>query len=926
MFPSINFLIEDTPSTQCLAGFICANETFISIYGVIFTLLISLAVYIYGLENESKRTVLISDSEIGQIIRDSIVCFSVCFLAIGPLYSFVNFVLLAYLLLKIRDAFKCVVNFNKDELSAEQAVAKYKHRIIFEKLKSFRDIEIRNKEISSFLDKKGVERILFEDDLKNYDVIRSKKKGYIEEINFENFFTRTINTDLKSENDKQYYIPFQIAVGNQVKFDDVLIGIKKTEKDGMSTSTSYDERKILSAISITDSIGPGDYLGAETQSFFQEMFQFISQQNFKSLEHKLEDFSKFVDLVVVKPDEYTDIVQFINDNTILPLQKHAFKIGDFDTLRKITAFSLQYSYKTIHENLNKSFKIFFRNLNLAFYESFNIKKIETRNSFYEMFFRWLHELSRYSIIPKLERGDVSYQNYALDILSVYNSMLKIAYDKKDIKIFELTLDSLNNSFSKESYHLDENGDVELVIKNKKAVIFGFTSWLYKYYDVRKNEDFYKSILNKLLSTLTKDRNFVDRLDNLNYYISVYLRTSAISKDRNLDSISFGWESWDAPEGVVYSITIDSDLKKLLIDRLIYVFISEPNIVINIQEGNYDQDLSTLKKNSQFDILKEKTPDSFFASSGLSLEKFDSVREAVYSTIEVINKKYEEDEKSNLIKQPLDEEKFNKFTIENIKSYQSSRVLNRIGKFVQNPIIQNEFFGYSTLLNKEQFVKKTNVHYVNQDEYGESLSRAEDNKILEKIIEKNKSGIKDINTKNLIEYLSFSNFDFIVIWTKNNFNLEQYDSGGKFKPYWLEEKKRTKDGLYYQGSIDKKKVYTVYQPENQERYKDTIFLFNANAFLIKEFKPDVEAWEDKGDILTAEMSDNSLFLQVKGLSNSENDRKSIIKKSMKNKKIEEVDGSVKDEELKTKVVLKFFKALDVESIKLNEDDVEIIRVN
>ncbi len=64
------YLIQNIDPQTCLAGLVCANDTFITIYGVIFTIVISLGVYIYGLQNREEKITLLKNTDIKGVIKN----------------------------------------------------------------------------------------------------------------------------------------------------------------------------------------------------------------------------------------------------------------------------------------------------------------------------------------------------------------------------------------------------------------------------------------------------------------------------------------------------------------------------------------------------------------------------------------------------------------------------------------------------------------------------------------------------------------------------------------------------------------------------------------------------------------------------------------------------------------------------------------
>lgn len=904
----------------CLWGFVCANETFISIYGVIFTIVISLGVYIYGLQDKSEKITLLKNTNIKKVITNCLGFFALSFIAFpSPFYEFVNFILVASLLLSIFDSFKEVFKFNENELSGERAVRKFKEGVIQEKLVAFEELKIKNDALTKTLQDKNIERFLLRDNDDSYNLIRSQKTGFITNVDLEILFSGEINSKTTGLKDPSYYIPYSIASGNQIGFDDVILGIKKEEKGTNTNLVNYDN--LRSFISIKDEFdNPLSYLQAEIRSYYPEMFSFITLGNSKALELKLEEFSKFVNLLIKKTDSYSEIIQFINDDIIFPLQKYAFKNGDVDTIRKITSFSLQYLYESVHNKLIQTFNIFLRNLSNAFYESSKMAEKSSRDDFHEVYFRWFSELSKYSIKPKLQKNDSSYSEYAIAILSATNGMLKIAFDNKDEDLLNKTLFFLNNSFVRDSYEHEELPVLEEIITTKKAVIFGFTSWVYKYYEQRKNDPFYKTALNQLFLALRKENfyHYSNIPDDLNYYLATYIKASEIS-----DKSSFSWDTWGMPEGRVYTITIRGDLKNLLIDRLLDVTVKNKDLEIQVKGKNYNDELALLKENSEFDPFKNKTLESFYSTSGITEDEFGVVKSKVHSIFKIISEKYDEDVRINLIEQPLDEAKFTNFGKENFNSYAKSRVMFRISNFIKDSVKRKSGFGYNILLHKEQFVVETNIHYTNDDQFGENLARSEDNKILEAIYKKftkipplAKEKIGEVVSKN-------KNIKSIVLWTNNYFNIQDTNQGN-FRPHWQDQGSKMDKGSYYQGSLDGVDVYMVYRFDEHKSYPDTLFAFEKEAFSMKEFELEMEPI-DNVQTKIFNGNDTSVHLSVTNLSDLEDERVKIVEKWISDDPTEVIDKDAKITELKTNVVFKFFKGIDTEDLSVNQDKVKIFEL-
>jgi hypothetical protein len=380
-----------------------------------------------------------------------------------------------------------------------------------------------------------------------------------------------------------------------------------------------------------------------------------------------------------------------------------------------------------------------------------------------------------------------------------------------------------------------------------------------------------------------------------------------------------------PEGRVYTITVRGDLQKLLVDRLIYLSLQQPQLVPEINNKNFSDELAIIKEESvQFDPFNAKTQHSFYASEALSDEQFTDAKNKVYGIFSAVADAYDEDVRVNLIEQPIDDEKFSKFTQENIESYAKARVLFRVGSFIRNLVPKVNFFGYNTLLNKDQFVAQTNVHYTNGNQFGEDLARSEDNKILEEIY-RNFNSVQPL-TKELIGPIVQKEKDLssIVLWVNGYFNIQDTNQAS-FKPYWQEENSKEDKGPYYQGSIDNVPVYMVFKFDDHREYPDSVFLFGKNSFSIEEFTPQMQTTTDDGGTKVSAHDDPSVYLSITNLSDNEDERVKIVEKWIVDGKEPENGREKKLSELKTEVVLKFFKGLDVESLKINKEKIKIFRL-
>lgn len=921
----INYFSKEPSS---FFGLICANETFIAIYGVIFTIVISLGVYIYGLQNKSEKITLLKSTKIKEIIIFCLGCFAFSFVSLPEiLYNFTNFILVGIAIYKIYNAFKEIFKFNENELSGEKAVKKFKEGVIRDKLKEFKNLSKRNNELKELLENKEyilADRFIFDESEDSYYFIRAKKSGYIVDINLESLPRITVSEDVQQESastsspedgtkDKRisYYIPYTISYGAPVSFDDIIIGIRK------ELIHKINKEKLESFVKVSENYeNPTSYIESETRSYYPEMFSLIKIGDAKSLGLKLEEFSVFIDQFLDKADAYSDLIQFINDDIIFPLQKVAFKNGDIDCIRKITAFSLGYVSKSIGDKSMQTFNIFLRNMSSAFYQSFELNKKE-QGEFLEIYFRWIKELTKYYIKSKVTK-DHDYIDYGIGILSSLNGSLKIALDHKDIDVFSNVLFAMDNSFYRENYDHDESEYLDELILIKKSIIFGFTAWLYK----SRNEQ-NRFFIDKLFLALEQNTINHGRLahDNINYLISVYLKAINIS-DKNG---SLGWDNWGMPEETVYTVTIRDDIKKLLADRMLLLIKNNNNININIEDGNYDDSLARIKEGVRdFDPLFEKDPSSFISMTGTTVEEFSVIKEKFYQIFAAVSEKYERDVRNSLISQAIDEVKFNKFVEENFNMYKKSRILSRIGKFIKDTSRSIGGFGYNMLLHKEQFIDDTNVIYMDRGQFGENLAQSEDNKILEVVYNKFEL-VKDIKKSKIWEIIQEEkDVSAIIFWVSGYFDIEE-NSPNNFTPGWREEKLEEEKGYSYQGSINGVPVYEINKLKEFKKYNNSLFIFKSNSFTVKEFEINDDQNIDLENSKITKNIDQYLSLSITNLSASEQERIKIVDGWIAKSEITAQDRDKKLDELKTNVLFKFFKGLSTDDIDIDTTKIKVVNI-
>lgn len=407
------------------------------------------------------------------------------------------------------------------------------------------------------------------------------------------------------------------------------------------------------------------------------------------------------------------------------------------------------------------------------------KDVDVKELMIDRSWRHLKEMSDFYIEHQLKRKalDVKtiekYKEYTIPIFSAFQNLLKVAFDRNNIKEFTEFLSkfaSLYEDLEEDfrfpraehlKFDLERTSDPQIRadlekkieiqearesaakdIKEKKSqVVFGITAWILEQYRNKKENELLKNFYTES----------INRLPN-----SLPELTALFISSRTFETEHFwNWDNWELiPDGGVQSIDFHSKLDRLYCVRALNILANLSDADINAITLPHSRDLAfqaddNPNNRSLFNVLdaiNANTAEWKFVLSDSAISKIPNLKELLRKA----RKAQENAEEKFLESVEMDEEKLSEFN-KVIKDtfYKSSYIRPIIKKFgIYNDLTSepaNErgtSWGYNQVDRKEAFIKDWHVHYVGWGEnYGSGMAHSEDEIIFEKLM----SGIKNQQT-------------------------------------------------------------------------------------------------------------------------------------------------------------------------------------
>jgi len=792
-----------------LDRFTSINSNLMSIYGILFTIIIGIIFYVYG-KNGIERKVLQNGTGVNKIIKRSLIFFTVSTLAFPHnLFFVINSVFILHILCLCFKAFHYVESFYKNVVSEKNITNEYIKENIKENISKDYETSEKNKKINDDLEGlTSVTRFLTSDELDEYQLVRALKAGFVKSIDVntfrqllsENIFVDISDISQNPEKQKDHiYIPFDISIGAEVSAGTILYGVKKEIGDKFVPKNAV-------ATTTTRIIPVQDYLDTVLNEKFKAIFTYIKEGNHKLVEATLDEASVYINLVFDEEKFEPNLISQISSNFIYPLQEEAFKSNDLRVIREVSSFSLNYLRKSIEQKSKDKFEIFITNLTTSFYYSLRLADKEVKKNYHEVLNHWFYELSEYSLKPKLKNNptDKFYFETIERTFVALNNMLKYAYEKTDKESIKLLLLLVNSIYNEDNYQRDESNVLKKVRRRKGAFVFGFTSCVYR--DMRRKGNFDPEILNELYGPIPK------RIEDLLKSASGALARSKNNK-YNWDNLS--WSNQDHYLGTKSGmVTTSNDITLLLIDR---IFEGLKNNEIKDSDFSVENDNELLAIHFKSEDIRRA---DIHSCIDMTDEAFDIHKESLDTILSNIKKNYDERIEKELIEQKINVDKVEDYAKQNFEGYSKNALLRSISKL--NTVDSGSARGYNRLFYKERFVEKTNLHISSADTFGEGLARSEDNYLLNKIIVSKSSTVGEIAVASICQLLKekSTSFDYALIWAQGRISIENTCNDIGMVPYWqIEDGSLKHRGL--QGKVGSLEIYNIYPFNDGANHVDTL---------------------------------------------------------------------------------------------------------
>ncbi|MDD3940740.1 MAG: hypothetical protein PHQ01_04185, partial [Candidatus Pacebacteria bacterium] len=583
-----------------------------------------------------------------------------------------------------------------------------------------------------------------------------------------------------------------------------------------------------------------------------------------------------------------------------------------ESLKLLIWALLGFFYESLSQKNKENRDIFLRDINIIFY---NLISYQDNKEMYDIIFDSLYNDYQFFIVHEIvENEDIFHKETLKSFLYAINDMLKGAFDEysRDKEPFFVLCKFIEKILKIKKLHIDNQDKLKSVIIDELSVIFGFCAWIYEKNKKNswKDEDF----IDKLISLL-KNRTIEE-------YISIYINAIRISREDRI-----GWSFWDHENDGPFMITIENSMRDLFVDLLI-LFLSEKGDTfevnsINLKDDNILEEFVYMVKDATKDPFKNRGLGDYFFSKKMEEKEFSGLKDKIYLMFEKFKTDYNKKEKEKIIEEKLDTSKCASFAENNEKSYKDSLVMSRIIKFNDKDLkVKKTGIGHRRILYKDEFIKDSRTIYTNDNEFGFGIGVFENNEIINKIKEKYIAKIISIKSSEIFDkVLDESEFDSVVLWTDNYIDLDSYNNRYFKAHYVLDENKK---GGFYLGKIKNRDVYSVYKNDGQYKGDDFMFLFKKDCIEIEKFIPDLGTKEIGDNLFTATFSDPSLGMSIENISQSEERLIELANALHKDMTPEEKHEKIM--ELRTKVIFKFIKGIDLDSLKSISECVKIFKIN
>ncbi len=410
-----------------------------------------------------------------------------------------------------------------------------------------------------------------------------------------------------------------------------------------------------------------------------------------------------------------------------------------------------------------------------YYLASNKPEGQIRSYMIDRCWRHLKEISDLYIESKIKDRDRSvskedileYEDFALYIFKLFQTLIKASFDKKDIKSFEIFINEFVGIFKRididreypDSEHLklslnhiddqEQKKKIELQIEKqivkeevierlslaKKQIFFALSAKILDFYKKDSENELLKQFFNIINSQIN---------------LTIEELTKVFDSCRNFKSEDYwGWDDWETiDDGEVHTIDVHSKLDYFYCVKILGLLRDVNAEQIAQLDMPHSRDLAFLAENrndgntliSKLNQIKQNPQDWLFVIDQQSIDKVDKCIELLKS----IKQKQEDEEDEYLKTAEIDPEKLQEFKDKIKEGFAESAKVRSLVKAYNAYIDKTDenlgkklsSLGYNQVDEKAAFIKDWYVHYGGWGEqYGSGMANSEDQIFFEEIVNK-----------------------------------------------------------------------------------------------------------------------------------------------------------------------------------------------
>ncbi|MDD3491744.1 MAG: hypothetical protein PHG13_02185 [Candidatus Pacebacteria bacterium] len=554
-------------------------------------------------------------------------------------------------------------------------------------------------------------------------------------------------------------------------------------------------------------------------------------------------------------------------------------------IKKVTYFPvrlIRYAIDYKDHLIFQQFQCYPFRLYQAYLNAQGVGKNELATLFFDRSWRYLQEISEYHLEPKLKKEEdypeEEVRSFACAILKIFQGLLKVSFDERDIESFKTYLSTTGKLFRNldimNRYKSKEAEKIADFLKDKKdEMFFGLASWIFYKLSQNKDDILLKEFYNIIQISIPS------RIERL---------TDVFSCVHNFEVKDFwGWADWEIFEkgmGQVHLIQIFEKLEKFYAVKSLSLLSEKDDKEVKKIKLPHSRNLADLIK-SESNLLKTLEDITISFENWRFILNDDAINKAnIFKELLIKAKKAQEQEETKYKqKQVISQQRVQEFKTEVVKAFYEDANLRDIFKkyFViyedktKKKTDKKDRFGIHVVDDKALFFDDWHVHYIGWGEnYGHSLASGEDSYLLDDIAK----NCKEITKEKLGPILRrMEDINNIVIFATNIALWRFFEGSKNFKPKWKKSVEQLNikgfSGWYefnkklipvfetYHGKVDKQililnksKIGKLIQlsplntNEKEESIEDIFYMniqaFSENEELMQEFIKKPPEWLKK----------------------------------------------------------------------------------